>query len=103
MQYTTGILIAAVPYLVFVLTAAAIASAYGVSPADAFSTALKGWGFEMLSFLVLYTTAVIAVMMTGNTVVALLGFGVFNGFFPCFWACGAVWRRIAWTRSAITI
>ena len=83
-QYTTGILIAAVPYLVFVLTAAAIASAYGVSPADAFSTALKGWGFEMLSFLVLYTTAVIAVMMTGNTVVALLGFGVFNGFFPLF-------------------
>ena len=83
-QYTTGILIAAVPYLVFVLTAAAIASAYGVSSADAFSTALKGWGFEMLSFLVLYTTAVIAVMMTGNTVVALLGFGVFNGLFPLF-------------------
>lgn len=81
-QYVSGILIAAVPYLFFAVVSAAVAAASGAPGGAVMKTALEGWAYQMLSFTILYTTAVIAVMMTGNTVVALLGFAVFNAYIP---------------------
>ncbi len=91
-QYTAGVLIAAVPYLVFALVSGAVAAAANAPAGEIFRTVLESWAFSMLSFLILYTTAVIAVMMTGNTVVALLGLIVFCAYVPAFLG---LWESLA--------
>ena len=91
-QYVTGALIAAVPYLFFAVVSAAVAAVNGAPAGEVFSTALEGWAFLMLSFMILYTTAVIAVMMTGNTVVSVLGFLVFCACIPLFLG---LWQSLA--------
>ncbi len=83
-RYLCGILIAAVPYLVFAVISAQIAAAAGAPMGEIMRTALFGWAYQMLSFLIPYTAAVIAAMLTGNTVVGLMGFGVLNFYFPLF-------------------
>lgn len=83
-RYLCGILITAVPYLFFSVISVQIAAAAGAPAGELMKTALFGWAYQMVSFLIPYTTAVIAAMLTGNIVVGLMGFGVLNIYFPLF-------------------
>ena len=91
-HYVSGLLIVAVPYGLFAALSAQIGAMAGAPFGEAMGTALTGWAYHMLSFLILYTTAVIAVLMTGNTIVGLLGFWVFNTYFPIFLL---LWQALA--------
>lgn len=71
-NYINGILIMAVPYMVFLAIACGIAASQGISPAI-FIEAAEGWGYFMVYYLMLYSTVAIAVIMTGNLIVGLLG------------------------------
>ncbi|MEY8337386.1 DUF6449 domain-containing protein [Lachnospiraceae bacterium 62-35] len=80
-NYLCGILIVAVPYTFNLFISACIAALQGV-PSIIFIEALKGWTYFMVYYLMLYATVVIAVIMTGNLIVGLLGTGVFFFYFP---------------------
>lgn len=72
-NYIDGILILAVPYLVSLLMAGCIAVAHGVKDGEIWPIAAAGYGLHMTYFILTYTTVVLAVMLTGNLVVSVLG------------------------------
>ena len=85
--FLAGILIPAAAYALNLLVAVGVAAGYSVSPGEILPLAAEGWAFHMLYFWFLYSVTVLAMMMTGNLVVGLLGTMVFFLYFP---ALGAV-------------
>ena len=85
--FLVGILIPAAAYALNLLVAVGVAAGYSVSPGEILPLAAEGWAFHMLYFWFLYSVTVLAMMMTGNLVVGLLGTMVFFLYFP---ALGAV-------------
>ena len=104
--YVVGVLIVAVPYLVCLLFSVLIGWLGGADGRTILGVALTGWAYQMLSFLIVYTTSIICVMLTGNTIVALLGFGVINGFFPLLLnlldAYAYTWWKTFWNFQPMT-
>lgn len=81
-QFMGGILMTGVAYGINLLLLTVVALAYGV-PLGAIAGSLAGgWAFNMLYFMLMYATVVIAMMMTGNMVVGILAAGVFFFFLP---------------------
>lgn len=80
--FLTGLLIPAAAYALNLVLALGVAAGYGVSLGTVASSAAVGWAFHMLYFWLLYSVAVLAMMMTGNLVVGLLGTTVFYLYFP---------------------
>lgn len=81
-RYLNGILVPAAAYLVFLVPAVILAYKTGL---DAEAIGMIPWqmfGINMVYYSLLYTVTVIAMMLTGNVVVALLGTGVFCGYIP---------------------
>ncbi len=70
-----------VPYFVMSILSAVILSTLGKSPAI-FAVAVKGFVLNSCMFLLFFAIAVLAVMLTGQIVVAFLGIGVFYCYFP---------------------
>lgn len=90
-----SVFIFAVPYLLFSLTAAGIASAYS-GYSGCFPAALRGFGIRLCWFLLAYSTSVIAVMLTGHPAVALLGILVFFCWGPAVSALGFGLPEMYW-------
>ena len=80
-NYINGILIVAAPYWIGLMAGAFIAVSQGVSTAI-FWEAMKGWSYFMVYYLMLYATVILAVIMTGNMIVGLLGVSVFFFYGP---------------------
>ncbi len=78
-RYANGILLPALLYGLTVLGCLGLAAPSAVISAD---LAWKAWFLYMAFYSLLYTTMVLAMMLTGNLVVALLGFGVFCAYVP---------------------
>ena len=85
-NYLDGILLLAVPYGIAVAAAAGIAAANGVAAPGLGQTALSAYGLHMAYFILLYTSVVMAVMLTGNMVIAILGSVVFSTLGPALTA-----------------
>lgn len=81
-NYFNGILMMAVVYLVAVLASMLLGAAYGVGIQTTGSVAITSYVFHMAYFCLLYTTTVIAMVMTGNVIIALLGTTVFFAYGP---------------------
>lgn len=80
--FTMGLLTPAVIYAVCLGIALVVAAAYGVPAGGLIGTAAMGWLFHMLFFLLIYSTVSLAMIMTGNLIVGLLGSAVFFFYFP---------------------
>lgn len=94
-NFLNGILILAVPYMVCALAAAVIAVSNDVDGAKLWPVVFDGIGLNLIYFVLNYTVVVIASMLTGHLVIALLGSGVFaflvpiitgilSGYYNCF-------------------
>ena len=81
-QYTGGILIVGLCYLINLILMLGVALSYGVRLGSLIGPMAGGWALNMLYFLLMYAVVVVAMMMTGNMVVGLLGSGVFFFFLP---------------------
>lgn len=81
-QYGDGILIPAAAYLFGCILFTAVAAAYGVPVSGFFGPMAAAFGMNLLYYSVAYGIVVIAMMMTGNIVIGLLGTAVFWGFAP---------------------
>ncbi len=81
-NYVNGILIMAVPFVIAEAAAAVIAVGYGVDGSILWPVLLRGCGLHLVYFILMYTLVVIAVMLTGNIVVAFLGSVVLNSVVP---------------------
>ena len=81
-SFLTGILIPAVSYLVCLILSAGVAAGYGTDVGKVLSSGLLGWGFHMLYFWFIYSVTVLAMVLTGNLIVGLLGSLVFFIYFP---------------------
>ncbi len=80
--FTMGIAIPAVLYAVCLGIAMVVAAAYGVPVHGLTGTIVTGWLFHMLFFILIYSTVSLAMIMTGNLIVGLLGSAVFFCYFP---------------------
>lgn len=81
-QYTGGILIVVLSYLINLGLAMGVAASYGVSPGSILGPVAGGLALNMLFFLIMYATVVTAMMMTGNLVVGIMASIVFFFFIP---------------------
>lgn len=81
-NYINGILILAVPYAAAMALAVLVGISNGIAGGPLWQTALAAYGLHLTYFILVYTTVVVAVMMTGNLVVAFLGCMVFSFFVP---------------------
>lgn len=94
-NFLNGILMLAVPYVVCSLAAAVIAVSNGVDGAKLWPVVWDSIGLNLIYFVLNYAVVVLASMMTGHLVIALLGSGVFaflmpiitgilSGYYNCF-------------------
>lgn len=81
-SFLNGILIPGVIYLAAQLVAVCLIARTGVGKQALGSEWWQIYLLNMLYYCMLYATVVIAMMMTGNLIVALLGTGVFVGYGP---------------------
>lgn len=81
-QYVDGILITAAAYLFGCLLFTAVAAAYGVPVSEFFGPMATAFGMNLLYYSLVYGTVTVAMMMTGNIVIGLLGTAVLFGFVP---------------------
>lgn len=86
-NFWDGVWIMAIPYILSMVCAAAIGASFGVSFSTLIALAGKAWIFHMIYFLLLYSTTVVAMMMTGNLYLGILGVMVFYFYMP---AAGAL-------------
>ncbi len=75
--YLNGILLYAVPYLFSMLISLGIGAGNGVYVGQVIKTLIFSYLSYLIYYLAIYNIAVIAVMMTGNTLVSLCAAGVF--------------------------
>ena len=75
-RYVSGFVTFLAPYIVFLLAAAAVGGANGMLVWGGVKSALIMLGINVLGFLGTYNITIIAIYLTGNPVVGLLGTGV---------------------------
>lgn len=81
-QFIDGILLTAGAFGVNLILAVMVASFYGVHGSRVISAALSSFCLNMLYYCLNYSVVVIAVLLTGNTIISLMGTAVFFFFMP---------------------
>ena len=81
-SYVMGILIPGLIYGLCLILSLTVAAAYGTPIGSLLKTAVLGWLFHLFYFTLVYSTVVLAMIMTGNLVVGILGSSVFFFYFP---------------------
>lgn len=81
-NFIAGILIAAIPYGIMLLLGMLIGIANGIEPAGFCRTVFIGYGLNLVYFIWLYALVTVAVMLTGNRIIAFLGFNVLSLILP---------------------
>lgn len=82
-NYIAGILIFAIPYAIMLVAGAFIVTIQGGVWGGFWLETVAGYLLNMVYYSLMYTVVIIAVMMTGNRIVAYLGVMVFNFLIPC--------------------
>jgi len=75
--WLNGILIYLIPYLLGLLLAVLIAAGNHGINGTVLATVIQAFGLNLLLYLCVYHLAVFTVMLTGNVVITIMGFGVF--------------------------
>lgn len=104
-NYLNGILILALPYAICMALAVCVGISNGIDGMQLWKTALEAYVLSMVYFMLAYTSVVIAVIMTGNLVVAFLGSLVFNFYIPIMTGLiqgyfGIFYKTYVWSSNA---
>lgn len=83
-NYINGIWLVALPYAVFLIAGIGIAVSNGADFLTLFSEGTKGYAMHMTYYLLVYSTVVVVMMMTGNRVVGFMGILIFFSVVPFF-------------------
>ena len=78
--WLNGIVIFVVTYLINMVLGMAVATVFGCMSGVIFTGAIKAFFLYLLLFLGIYHIAIIAILLTGNTLVSLLAMGVLLGY-----------------------
>lgn len=81
-NFLNGILILAVPYGICQILAVLVGIANGAGSGRLWQVALAAYGLHMTYFILMYTTVVVAAMMTGHLLVGFLGAMVLESYMP---------------------
>lgn len=81
-QFADGILITGAAFLINACLLAGVSQAYGVPVSSIMGCISRSFGLNMLYYCLNYVVVTVAMMMTGNMIVGLLGTGVFFFFMP---------------------
>lgn len=109
-QYTAGVLVCAVPYLVCIFLCALIGRASGAARTGDLGRMMEAYIVHMVCYILYYSAAVLATVLTGKIIVSVLLIPMFYGLGPvCValaeglasrffstYAGGAFWRN-GWT------
>lgn len=102
-NYFNGVLMMAVIYLAAQLAGTVIAASAGVGFRSTFPVAMAAYGFHMAYYCLLYTTMILAMLLTGNIIIALLGNLVFWFYGPgvagLVYTCVEVWFETYFYKS----
>ena len=79
-QYCSGVIIYIFPAFVCLLLNLAVGGVNGILTGEMVFLALKAFSVHFLYYLLTYATAILAMMMTGKIVVAILALGVFMSY-----------------------
>ena len=78
--WLNGIVIFVVTYLINMVLGMAVTTVFGCMSGVIFTGAIKAFFLYLLLFLGIYHIAIIAILLTGNTLVSLLAMGVLLGY-----------------------
>ncbi|WOO37560.1 DUF6449 domain-containing protein [Anaerocolumna sp. AGMB13020] len=81
-QFVDGVLLYLIPYVFNMFLCYIVLFAKSYMGMDVFINSLQALGMNLLYFLLIYTITIIAVMLTGNGVVSILGTCVFLAYGP---------------------
>lgn len=81
-HFINGFILMALLYLIFAGLALILGVANGADLSKMMKPAVTAYAVNLSFFLLIYSAAVVAVMMTGNRIVTLLGIGVFFFYMP---------------------
>lgn len=80
--YINGVITYVVPYLINIILYLIIGAANGLLTKSAVSGAILAFGVNLVGYLLIYSITIIAVMMTGNIIVGILGTAIFMIYGP---------------------
>ena len=80
-NYINGILIVAGVYAVNLILTFGVIAAYGISPGEVFGPAVSGFLLFMIYYVMIYSVTVLAMILTGNVIVGMLGTFVLQFYF----------------------
>lgn len=81
-QYVSGVIIFVVPFIVSMLLCLLVGAVNGLLTGGVVLMAVRMTGFRILEYLAGYGTAILATVMTGKTLTAILGTAVFTVYIP---------------------
>ena len=84
-RFVTGILIYAIPYLISILYVYIICTVFGVMSTQIFTDALAGFFWNLMGYIILYLSTIIAMVLTGKLVIAFFGIVVLNAYAPAIY------------------
>ena len=81
-QYVSGVIIFVVPFIVSMLLCLLVGAVNGLLTGGVVLMAVRMTSFRILEYLAGYGTAILATVMTGKTLTAILGTAVFTVYIP---------------------
>lgn len=84
-RFVNGILIYAIPYLISILYVYLICTVFGVMSIRIFTDALVGFFWNLMGYIILYLSTIIAMVLTGKLVIAFFGIVVLNAYAPAIY------------------
>ena len=81
-QLVSGLLIFAVPYFLSTVLSLLVGVANGIMEAGIFAAAMECFIINILGFMVIYLTSILAMIMTGKILIGIMGFCTFLAYGP---------------------
>ena len=77
-RFVNGLLIYAIPYVISILYVYLICTIFGVMSMQIFLDAIFGFFWNLMGYIILYLSTIIAMVLTGKLVIAFFGIVVIN-------------------------
>lgn len=84
-RFVNGLLIYAIPYLISILYVYLICTIFGVMSMQIFLDTIFGFLWNMMGYIILYLSTIIAMVLTGKLVIAFFGIVVLNAYAPAIY------------------
>ena len=103
-RFVNGLLIYAIPYLISILYVYLICTIFGVMSMQIFLDAIFGFLWNLMGYIILYLSTIIAMVLTGKLVIAFFGIVVINAYAPAIYGLALLLQEsffvTLYTRSA---